>query len=69
MTALMPSLTGQEQTDGGLDLPGGDGATPVVVGKTASLVRGALKDVVHGGVHDRHVCGGNTGARWLISGR
>ena len=67
MTALMPSLTGQEQTDGGLDLPGGDSATPV--GKTASLVRGALKDFVHGGVRDRHVCGGNTGVRWLMSGR
>ena len=53
--ALAPGgLTGQEQTGGGLDLPGSDGATLVVVGKTASLRRDLLKDVVHQGVHYRH---------------
>lgn len=30
-------LTGQEETDSGLDLPGGDGAALVVVGKTAGF--------------------------------
>ena len=58
---MLSQLTGQEQTDGGLDLPGGDGATLVVLGKTASLGRYALKDVVHEGVLDRHGFGGNTG--------
>ena len=53
-------LTGQEQTGGGLDLPGGDGATLGVVGKTTSLGRDALKDVVHEGFHDGPVFGGNT---------
>ena len=53
-------LTGQEQTGGGLGLPGGDGATLVLVGKKASLGTDALKDIVHEGVHDRHVFEGNT---------
>ena len=56
---LLSQLTGQEQMGGGLDLPEGDGATLVVVGKTASLGRDALKDVVHDRVHDRRDFGGN----------
>ena len=57
---VLSQLTGQEQTSGGLDLPGGDGATLVVVGKTASLGRDVFKDVINEGVHDRHVFEGNT---------
>ena len=51
---MLSQLTGQEQTDGGLDLPGGDGAALVVVSETAGLGRDALKDVIHERVHDRH---------------
>ena len=34
---VLGELTGQEKTDSGLDLSGGDGGTPVVVGKTEAL--------------------------------
>ena len=51
---VLGQLTGEEQTDCGLDLPGGDGGATVVVGKTASLSSNALEDVVHERVHDGH---------------
>ena len=51
---VLGQLTGQKETDGGLDLPGGDGGPPVVVGQTACLCCNALEDVVHEGVHDGH---------------
>ena len=54
---VLGQLTRQQETDGGLDLPGGDGASLVVVGKTAGLGRDALEDVVHEGVHDGHSLG------------
>ncbi len=51
---VLGKLTGQEETDSGLDLPGGEGRPPVVVGQTRGFSRNALEDVVHEGVHDRH---------------
>lgn len=51
---VLGQLTGQEQTDGGLDLPGGDGATLVVVSEAAGFGGDALEDVVHERVHDGH---------------
>ena len=54
-------LTGQQQADGGLDLPGGDGGALVVVSKAGSLTGDTLKDVSHKGVHDAHGLGGDAG--------
>ena len=58
---VLGQFTGQEETDGGLNLPGGDGAALVVVSETAGLGRDALEDVVHERVHDRHGFGADTG--------
>ena len=58
---VLGELTGQEETDGGLDLPAGDGGTLVVVGQTGSLGSDALEDVVHEGVHDGHGLAGDAG--------
>ena len=54
---VLGELTGEEEPDGGLDFPGGDGGPLVVVGKTGGLGGNALKDVVHEGVHDGHGLG------------
>ena len=54
---VLGQFTGEEQPDGGLDFPGGDGGPLVVVGKTGGLGGNALKDVVHEGVHDGHGLG------------
>ena len=51
---VLGELSGQEESDSGLDLSGGDGGPLVVVGQTAGLGGNALEDVVHEGVHDRH---------------
>ena len=58
---VLGQLSGEEETDSGLDLAGGDGGPLVVVGKTAGLGGDALKDVVDKGVHDAHGLGGDTG--------
>ena len=58
---VLGQLTGQQETDGGLDLPAGDGGPLVVVGQTGSLGGDALEDVVHEGVHDGHGLGGDAG--------
>ena len=56
---VLGQLTGEEQTDGGLDLPRGNGGPLVVVSQTAGLGGDALEDVVHERVHDRHGLGGD----------
>jgi hypothetical protein len=56
---VLGQLTGQEQTDGRLDFPAGDGGTLVVVGKTGRLSSDALENVVDEAVHDRHGFGGD----------
>ena len=58
---VLGQLAGQQQTHGGLDLSGGDGAPPVVVGQTGSLGGDALEDVVDEGVHDGHGPGADAG--------
>ena len=60
---MLGQLSGQEETDSGLDLPGGDGGPLVVVGKTAGLSSDTLKDIVDKGVHDAHGLGADTGVR------
>lgn len=60
---VLGQLTGEQQTHGSLDLSGGDGAPPVVVGKTGGLGGDALEDVVHEGVHDGHGPGADASVR------
>ena len=52
---MLGQLSGQEETDGGLDLARGDGGPLLVVTQTASLGGDALQDVVDEGVQDRPV--------------
>ena len=54
---MLGQFSGEEQPDGGLDFPGGDGGPLVVVGKTGGLSGDALEDVIHEGVHDGHGLG------------
>ena len=51
---VLGQLTGQEEPDGCLDLPRGDGGPLVVVSESAGLSGDSLEDVVHEGVHDGH---------------
>ena len=60
---VLGQLTGQEETDGCLDLPRSDGASLVVVGQTAGFGGDTLEDVVHERVHDRHSLGGDASVR------
>ncbi|KAF3859730.1 hypothetical protein F7725_022129 [Dissostichus mawsoni] len=56
---VLGQLSGEQQADGGLDLPGGDGGALVVVSQTGGLPGDALKDVTHEAVHDAHGLGGD----------
>jgi hypothetical protein len=58
---VLGQLSGQEQTDGGLDFPGGDGGALVVVRQAAGLSGDPLEDVVDERVHDAHRLGGDAG--------
>ena len=42
---MLGQLTGEDESDGGLDLSGGDGRLLVVGGKLGSLSGNALEDV------------------------
>ena len=57
---MLGQLSGQDQTDGGLDFPAGDGGTLVVVGKLGSFTGNTLEDIVDEGVHDSHSFAGDT---------
>ena len=61
--ALTHSVLGefarQQESDSGLDLPGGDRGTLVVVREARGLGSDPLKDVVHERVHDRHRLAGD----------
>ena len=61
--SVLGQLSGQEETDSSLDLPGGNGGPLVVVGKTAGLSSDTLKDIIDKGVHDRHGLGADTSVR------
>ena len=58
---VLGELSGEQEPDSGLDLPGGDGGPLVVVGEPGGLGGDALKDVVDKGVHDGHSLGGDAG--------
>ena len=60
---VLGQLTGEQQPDGGLDLPTGDGGTLVVVGQTRGLRCNTFENVVDKGVHDGHSLGGDTSVR------
>ena len=60
---MLSQLTGQEETDSGLDFPAGDGRPTVVVGQSGSLGSNTLEDVVHERVHDGHGFAGDTSVR------
>ena len=51
---MLSELTGEEETDGGLDLSGGEGALLVVADKLGGLEGDLLEDVVDEGVEDLH---------------
>ena len=57
---VLGQFSGEEQTDSGLDLSGGDGASPVVMCQSACLSGDTLEDVIHEGVHDGHSLAGYT---------
>ena len=57
---VLGQFTGEEQTDGGLDFPRGDGGATVVVCQAGSLSGDTLEDVVHERVHDRHGLAGDS---------
>ena len=57
---MLGKFTGEEQPDGCLDFPGGDGGPLVVVGKTGGFGGDAFEDVVDKGVHDGHGLGADT---------
>jgi len=54
-------FTGQQETDGGLDFPTGDGRALVVVSETTGFGGDAFEQIVDETVHDAHGLGGNTG--------
>ena len=58
---VLGKLSWQEETDGGLNLPGSQSGASVVVCEAACLGGNALEDVVHEGVHDAHGLGGDAG--------
>jgi len=57
---VLSQLTGEKETDGGLDLSGGDCGPTVVVSQTASLGSNTLEDVIDERVHDAHGLAGDT---------
>lgn len=60
---MLSQLTWQDQSDGGLDLSGGDGRLLVVSSQLGGLGGNSLENVVDERVHDRHGLLGNTGVR------
>ena len=51
---MLGQLTGEKETDSGLDLAARDGGALVVVSQTGSLGSDTLEDVVDKAVHDGH---------------
>ena len=58
---VLGELTGQQESDSGLDLPAGDGGSLVVLGEARSFTGDALENVVDKAVHDAHGLAGDTG--------
>ena len=60
---VLGQFTGEEEPDSGLDLPGGDGGSLVVVGQTGSFSSNTFEDIIDKRVHDAHGLGGDTSVR------
>ena len=58
---VLGQFTGQEQTNGRLDLSAGDGRAAVVMRQAGSLGGNTLENVVDETVHDRHGLARDTG--------
>ena len=58
---MLGELTWEEESDGGLDLAGGESVFLVVSDKSAGLSGDLLEDIVDEGVHDGHGSLGDTG--------
>ena len=58
---VLGELTWEEETNGGLDLAGGEGVLLVVADETGRLGGDLLEDIVDEGVHDAHGSLGDTG--------
>ena len=58
---MLCQLSGQEEPDGGLDLPGGDGGPLVVVGQAGGLGGDLAEYISNQRVHDGHGLGGDLG--------
>uniref|UniRef100_A0A453FUJ9 Uncharacterized protein n=1 Tax=Aegilops tauschii subsp. strangulata TaxID=200361 RepID=A0A453FUJ9_AEGTS len=56
---VLGELAGEDEADGGLDLPGRDGGLLVVARQLGGLAGELLEDVVDEGVHDGHGLGGD----------
>ena len=60
---MLGKFSGQQQPDGGLNLPGGDGCPLVVVRELGGLSSDPFEDVVDERVHDAHGLGRDAGVR------
>ena len=58
---VLGQFTGEEKTDSGLDLPGGDSRSLIVVSETGGLSGDSLEDIVDKAVHDGHSFAADTG--------
>ena len=56
-------FTGEEEPDGGLDLPRGDGGSLVVVSQAGRFGGDTFEDIVDERVHDAHGLGRDSGVR------
>ena len=51
---MFGQFTGEEEPDGSLDFPGGDGGPLIVVGQFGSLGSNTLEEIIDERVHDAH---------------
>ena len=60
---VLGELSGKDEADSGLDIPGDDGGPLVVLSQLGSLQGNLVEDVVGERVHDTHGLGGDPGVR------
>ena len=60
---MLGQLSGEEEPDSRLDLPGGDGGPLVVVGQTGGFGGDSFENVIDERVHDAHGLGGDASVR------